>query len=179
VNVAPSAASLSAAGLALALALPISALAQADSDIGLPFGTPAPDVQVEDLDGNSVSLLEAAGGGPALIKFWASWCEQCEALQPKIEEIHRRYAAEVSVVAVAVAVGQSRRRVRRHAQQHDLAYPFLYDADGEAVRAYEAFTTSVVVLLDGNGRIAYTGVGPDQKLVRAVEAMLASGDGGS
>lgn len=176
-NVATRTAALTA--VVLALALPVSAIAQSDGDIGLPSGTPAPDARLEDLDGNPVSLLEAVGGGPALIKFWASWCEQCEALQPEIEEIHRRYAGDVAVVAVAVAVGQSRRRVRRHAQQHKLAYPFLYDADGEAVRAYQAFTTSVVVLVDRSGRIAYTGVGPDQKLTGAVEAMLASAEGGN
>ena len=159
--------------VAVALAVPEGASAQAeDTQLGLPPGTPAPDAQVEDLDGNTVSLLDIVGGGPALLEFWASWCEQCEALQPRIDEVQARFGDQVKVVAVAVAVAQSQRRVRRHVEQHDPGYTYVYDAKGEAVRAYQALTTSIVVLVDGEGRVVSTGVGPGQPLVEAVEAML-------
>ena len=154
------------------LVAPHSAAAQAGTQLGLPPGTPAPDAQVEDLDGNAVSLLEVVGGGPALIEFWASWCEQCEGLQPEIDAVQERFGDRIKVVAVAVAVSQSVRRVRRHVDQHEPGYTFVYDANGEAVRAYEALTTSIVVLVDGEGRIVSTGVGPKQGLVEAVEGML-------
>ena len=162
------------AAVALLAAAPPAAMAQ-DGGFGLPPGTPAPDAQVEDLDGNGVSLLDIVGGGPALIEFWASWCEQCELLQPQIDEIRERFADQVNVVAVAVAVNQSVRRVRRHVERHDPGYAFVYDANGEAVRAYQALTTSIVVLIDGDGRIVSTDVGPDQPLVAAVESMLGGG----
>jgi hypothetical protein len=57
-------------------------------------------------------------------------------------------------------------------EQHDPGYTYVYDAKGEAVRAYEALTTSIVVLVDGEGRVVSTGVGPGQELVEAVETML-------
>lgn len=161
--------------LALLVGLPAGALAQ--DELGLPAGTAAPDAQVEDLDGNTVSLLDVVGGGPALIEFWASWCEQCELLQPQIDEIQERFAERINVVAVAVAVNQSARRVRRHVDRHAPGYAFVYDANGEAVRAYQALTTSIVVLIDGEGRIVSTGVGPQQPLVEAVEEMLGAGAG--
>ena len=162
--------------LAGALTVPGRAVAQeGDAQLGLPAGTPAPDAEVEDLDGNAVSLLEVVGGGPALIEFWASWCEQCELLQPEIDAVQERFGEQVRVVAVAVAVSQSVRRVRRHVDRHEPGYTFVYDAKGEAVRAYEALTTSIVVLVDGEGRIVSTGVGPKQGLVEAVEAMLGDG----
>ena len=162
--------------LAAALTAPAHAAAQeGDTQLGLPPGTTAPDAQVEDLEGNEVSLLEVVGGGPALIEFWASWCEQCELLQPEIDAVQERFGERVKVVAVAVAVSQSVRRVRRHVDRHEPGYTFVYDAKGEAVRAYEALTTSIVVLIDGEGRIVSTGVGPKQGLVEAVEAMLSDG----
>ncbi len=148
---------------------------EGDAQLGLPPGTAAPDAQVEDLEGNEVSLLEVVGGGPALIEFWASWCEQCELLQPEIDAVQERFGERVKVVAVAVAVSQSVRRVRRHVDRHEPGYTFVYDAKGEAVRAYEALTTSIVVLVDGEGRVVSTGVGPKQGLVEAVEAMLGDG----
>jgi len=166
--------------LALALAAPATITAQEPEDgLGLPAGTPAPDAQVEDMEGNQVSLLEVIGGRPALIEFWASWCEQCEALQPEIDRVQERFGEEVAVVAVAVAVSQSRRRVRRHVERHAPGYDYVYDASGEAVRAYKALTTSIVVLVDGEGRVVSTGVGPKQELVKAVETLLQDPSSGS
>ena len=164
----------------LALGLPATATAQEGEDgLGLPAGTPAPDAQVEDMEGNEVSLLEVIGGRPALIEFWASWCEQCKLLQPEIDRVQERFGEKVAVVAVAVAVSQSRRRVRRHVERHALGYDYVYDANGEAVRAYKALTTSIVVLVDGEGKVVSTGVGPEQELVKALEALLQDPSSGS
>ncbi len=166
--------------ITVTLTAPLAAVAQEPEDgLGLPAGTSAPDAQVEDMEGNEVSLLEVIGGRPALIEFWASWCEQCEALQPEIDRVQERFGEEVAVVAVAVAVSQSRRRVRRHVERHAPVYDFVYDASGEAVRAYKALTTSIVVLVDGEGRVVSTGVGPEQELVKALEALLQDPSSGS
>ena len=146
--------------------------AAAGQDVGLPRGTQAPAATVEDLEGNEVQLLDYVSGRPAVIEFWATWCENCEALQPEMDAVQARYGDQVSVVAVAVAVSQSVRRVRRHLEDHDPGYPYLYDARGAAVRAYRAPTTSVVVVLDGDGKVVYTGSGGDQALVAEVEKLL-------
>ena len=164
-----------AAAALLFAALGAPAFAQEGAlGVGPPLGSPAPDAQVEDLEGNPVSLSDLMGGGPALIEFWASWCENCEALEPQLTEIHERFGERIAVVAVAVAVGQSRRRVRRHVAAHEPGFPFVYDAAGEAVRNYGALATSVVVLVDAQGRIAFAGVGPEQDLVGVVEKMFES-----
>ena len=47
------------------------------------------------------------------------------------------------------------------------------------MRAYEALTTSIVVLVDGEGKIVSTGVGPTQPLVEAVEELLDYPSSGS
>ena len=171
-----------AALTAAALASPAPVLAQAGAgQVSLALGTQGPDAVLQDLDGNEVRLLDQAGGRPALLEFWAAWCEQCEGLQPEIDRVQAEFGDRVGVIAVAVAVAQSLRRVRRHAEAHGAAYPYLWDADGEAVRAYSATTTSIVVILDAEGKVAYTGVGPDQDLVGAVTRMLgeASSDQGA
>jgi len=159
------------AALALVRAAPLAA--QDGAGVGPPLGSAPPDAQVEDLDGNSLPLSALIGDRAALLEFWASWCENCEALAPQMDEIHQRFSDRLAVVAVAVAVGQSRRRVRRHVDAHEPAFSFVYDAGGEAVRAYSALATSVVVLLDSDGTVAFTGVGPKQDLLGAVEALLA------
>lgn len=161
------------AALLLSLALAAPATAQ-DTGVSLAVGTRAPEVALQDLEGNPVQLSDYTGGRPALLEFWASWCENCEALQPQMDAVQERYGDRVSVVAIAVAVAQSPRRVRRHVERHDHGYPYLWDVDGAAVRAFQAATTSIVVLLDAEGRVVYTGVGGDQDLVSPVESLLAS-----
>lgn len=142
-------------------------------DISLPLGTEAPGAVLEDLDGNPVQILDyVEAGKPTLIEFWASWCENCEALQPQLDQIHAEFGAQVNVVAVAVAVSQSQRRVKRHVEDHGIEYPYLWDGEGEAVKAYKIPGTSIVVILDGTGKVAYTGTGRSQKLVEAVKALM-------
>lgn len=147
-----------------------------DDSLGPPIGTSAPSAIVEDLEGNAVDLLDyVAQGRPTLIEFWATWCQICRALQPQLDEIQTRYGDKVSVVAVAVAVSQSAERVRRHVEEHDLGYPFVWDETGAAVRAYNAPATGIIVILDGEGRVAYTGLGVEQDLPSVVERILEGG----
>ncbi|HSG48365.1 MAG TPA: redoxin domain-containing protein, partial [Longimicrobiales bacterium] len=101
-------------------------------EVGLPLGTQAPSAVLEDLDGNAVELLDYTRGKPALLEFWATWCENCEALQPQMDQIHARYGDRIQVVAVAVAVSQTVRRVKRHLDAHAPGYRYLWDANGAA-----------------------------------------------
>lgn len=163
-----------ALALGLCVSLPLLTPAPMHGQgLGPEIGTRAPDVALEDLDGNPVQLLDFIRGRPALIEFWASWCANCEALQPQLDRIQARWGDDIAVVAVAVAVGQSQRRVRRHVEEHGAGYPYLWDARGEAVRAYKAATTSIIVLVDPRGEVVYTGVGSQQDLVSAVQRLLA------
>tara|TARA_Y100000996_G_scaffold304079_1_gene241355 strand:+ start:1046 stop:1576 length:531 start_codon:yes stop_codon:yes gene_type:complete len=163
---------LSPIALMAVLALP-SVLEAQSGGVSLALGTEGPTAELEDLEGNAVSLLDyVEAGKPAVLEFWATWCEQCEALQPQFDELQARYGEQVSVVAVAVGVSQSVRRVKRHIADHDPGYPYLFDKRGAAVRAYNATTTSIVVVLDSDGKVAYTGVGTDQDVIGAVELLL-------
>ncbi len=168
------AAVLVAALLAGAVVLAWPSAAAAQEDVSLPIGTPAPSAKVEDLSGKSVDLLDQVKGKPALIEFWATWCPLCKKLQPQMDEIQEKWGDRLHVVAVGVAVNETPRRIRRDLAGHDPGYPHLYDAHGNAVRAYRAATTSIVVMLDADGKVAYTGVGADQDLVGAVRKLLGS-----
>lgn len=162
------------AALALAASgAPRAALAQAEADaIGLPRGaTPAAAV-VQDLDGRSVNLAELVGRKPVLVEFWATWCQICAALLPRMEAAQRRYGSQVEFLVVGVGVNQTRDTMRRHIARHPMPFRFLFDANGAAVRAFEAPATGYVVVLDARGRVAYTGAGTDQDIEGAVRRVV-------
>lgn len=157
---------------ALLSAVTGSALPAQETQIGIALGSIPPAVEIEDLDGNPVDLGRYIGETPLLLEFWATWCPLCQALLPRMEAAHEKYGDQVRFFAVAVAVNQTKRSIRRHLEDHQLPFPVLWDTRGRAVRAFMAPTTSYVVVLDAEGRVVYTGTGDDQDIDEAVRRAL-------
>jgi thiol-disulfide isomerase/thioredoxin len=163
-----------ALALGLALTTPAAVSAQVEDDVGLPLGTAVPAVTVQDIEGNPVQLLDLIRGKPALVEIWATWCELCEQLEPQVAQIQQRHGARMNTVAIGVGVGQTLRRVQRWVEEHEPGYHVVFDPRGEAVRALNGLTTSIVMLFDASGKVVYAGVGGDQDLVTAVNRLLGT-----
>lgn len=159
---------------ALALAWPSIAAAQ-DDIVGIPVGSTPPAVTIQDLDGNPVELARWVGKKPVIVEFWAAWCPICAELLPRMETAHKRYGDRVEFLVIAVAVNESQSTVRRHLTRHPMPFTFLWDAGGDAVRAFQAPSTSYVAVLDARGRVVYTGIGADQDLDGALAKALDDG----
>ena len=140
-------------------------------DTGLPLGSKAPNAVVNTLDGKTVNLADVAKG-PALVEFWATWCENCEHLLPTIKRVHAEYGDRVKFVGVSVSVNQSPKRVQLHVAKYGVPGVQLYDTQGNATGAWDVPATSYVVVLDKRGRVVYTGVGGEQDLEKAVRKVL-------
>jgi peroxiredoxin len=160
-------------GLALLL-LTIGLAAQvAAQEAGLALGTKAPAVTVKDLEGSPVDLGRYLGRQPLFLEWWATWCEQCDALLPRVRAAHRELGGKVAFFGINVAVNQSPERVRRYVESSKPPFRTLYDEEGESTRAYAAPATSYVVIVDRAGRVAYTGTGGDQEFLGALRKVAA------
>jgi thiol-disulfide isomerase/thioredoxin len=142
--------------------------ANAQFDAGIPVGTKAPAVTINDLKGRPLDLGTVLGTKPVLIEFWATWCSLCKALLPQLETIRKTWGDRVELIGVNVTVNDSRARVQRYLDEHRPPFRALYDEKGAGARAYDVPGTSYVVVVDRHGKVSYTGSGDKQDLVAAV-----------
>jgi thioredoxin-like negative regulator of GroEL len=148
-------------GFALLASAPRATHAQ---DVGPALGTVIKPVTLADLDGKPVNLAQYIGKKPVLFEFWATWCPICAELEPRLSAAAKKYAGKVDVVVVAVGVNENPRSIKRHLAKHAAPGPVLFDGDGAATRAFEAPSTSYVIVLDRKGRVVYTGTGVNQNI---------------
>jgi thiol-disulfide isomerase/thioredoxin len=166
-----------AALVTLAFGASRPAAAQDGQDLGIAIGATPPAVTIQDLDGRPTNLGAMIGKKPLLVEFWATWCPLCAALMPQLDSAFARYQNKVAFVSIAVAVNESPASVKRHLAREPHAFPFLWDANGTAVRAFQAPSTSYIVLLDANGKVVYTGLGEDQNIEAALQKVVEGGRG--
>ncbi len=134
----------------------------------LEVGTKAPAAVVSTLDGAAIDLSSFIGDKPVLLEFWATWCPQCKALEPKLAAAARKYGDRVRFVAVAVSINQSPARVKAYAERHEIPMTFVFDTKGNATGAYDVLATSTILVIDSKGTIVYTGSGGDQDIEAAL-----------
>lgn len=160
--------------LAVAAAVVIlpAAPAHAQHAIDLPIGATAPDIKLETLDGKPASLAPYLGKTPLLLEVWATWCESCETLAPRILAAKKKYGDRVRFLGIAVSFNQSPERVRRYMERHHFDVETFYDRKGEADGVYGVKATSTVIVINKAGKIVYAGAGGDQDIEAAIRKAL-------
>ena len=157
-----------ATGVLLALSLSAPD-ARAQGEAGIRVGSVAPVLSVNDLDGKPVNLGRWIGKKPVVLEFWATWCDNCEALLPRLREAKQIVGDRAEFIGINVTVNQTPARVRKYLEQHDVPFRVLYDDQGASTRAYQAPATSYVVIVDSAGKVVYTGLGADQRFEPALK----------
>jgi peroxiredoxin len=70
-----------------------------------PKSGPIPDVELEDLDGNPVSLADFRGKF-LVVNFWATWCLPCAREWPDLDILAERFVDRDDVAVIAISVDQ-------------------------------------------------------------------------
>lgn len=119
-------------------------------------GKPAPQLPTSVLQPPKVTLADLRGG-PALINFWASWCEPCREEAPELERFQRTLHG-AHLVGVDYTDREDAGRAFLH--EHGWTFPVLDDPDGVYGAKYHLPGLPTTVVLDSRGRIAETLSGP-------------------
>ena len=137
---------------------------------GIELSDTAPDFQLSNLEGQSVSLSDFRGS-PVLINFWATWCGYCIYEMPFLEEIEEDWA-DRGLVILAVDSGESKARVKAFLEEQDISLLILLDTDRSVTTTYRisGFPTTFFIDKDGIIQEIVVGAFPTKS---AIERVLA------
>jgi cytochrome c biogenesis protein CcmG/thiol:disulfide interchange protein DsbE len=104
------------------------------------------------------ATLATLRGEPALIDFWASWCEPCREEAPEIARLQRSLAGRAAIVGIDYTdqAGSARSFLRKYGW----TFPVLSDPDGIYGARYGFSGLPTAVVLDRGGGISATLRGP-------------------
>jgi len=114
-------------------------------------GEPAPDFQLQSLDGESVSLSELQGS-PVMLNFWATWCGPCRSEMPYLQQIYEEWS-EKGLILLAIDIGESHAEVRQFMQSNNLSLPVLLDIREVVTREYNITGIPTTFFIDKDGMI--------------------------
>jgi len=127
------------------------------TQVGNQVGNLAPDFQLQNLDGQTVSLGNLRGK-PVLINFWATWCSPCVFEMPYIQEIYEEWSDE-GLVVLAINIGGTSSQVKEFLQSHNLSFTVLLDTKQDVARRYNIQYIPTTFFIDKEGIIQAVKVG--------------------
>ena len=120
-------------------------------------GKPAPDFQLENLEGQFVSLSGFLGQ-PVLINFWATWCPPCRAEMPYLQQVYEEWS-DKGLVMLAIDIQESASIVRQFMESNNLSLPVLLDSQADAAQKYNITNIPTTFFIDKGGIIQQKVIG--------------------
>ena len=117
---------------------------------------PAPDFELQTLDGQALSLSNS-GGKIRVLNFWATWCGPCEQEMPLLQEFQDRYQEQLSVLTVNN--GEAEEKVQAFVDRLDLRLPTLLDPGAKVTEIYRVRGFPTTIFIDPQGVIRYQHLG--------------------
>lgn len=110
----------------------------------------APDFELSDLKGNTVSL-SALRGKVVLVNFWATWCPPCREEIPSMDRLYQLLHSEgVELLAINVEPDGSQ-TVPKFMQRVPFGFPVLFDVDGTVRGKFGVSKYPETFIIDAEG----------------------------
>ena len=129
----------------------------------LALGTAAPEFQLPNIDGKTVSLADFKGSPVLVVMFICNHCPYVKHLRAALAEFGRECAAK-NVVVVAISSNDAKNypddspaKMVEEARAAGYGFPYLYDESQKIAKAYRAACTPDFFVFDRGRRLVYRG----------------------
>jgi thiol-disulfide isomerase/thioredoxin len=114
-----------------------------------------PDSPFLDMDGKKRTLADFRGK-PVLVNLWARWCAPCIVELPSLQDMAKRYAGKIEVVAIAMEQGKEPKDIADFLEKRSLGdFAGYLDKNGEFATKLGLRGIPTSFLLGSNGQILY------------------------
>jgi thiol-disulfide isomerase/thioredoxin len=134
------------------------------------------DIPVVSLEGRSATLSAVLGKRPAVVSFWAPWCEPCVRELPDLERLARTLSP-CGVSVLGVAVGERPEAIGTFCRARGVTYPQFTDEDYHLADALGQRRIPATVVFDGAGRVVFAGDALDARARSALAQVLDAPEG--
>ncbi|MBK8616758.1 MAG: TlpA family protein disulfide reductase [Anaerolineales bacterium] len=117
----------------------------------------APELILEDLAGNRVSLNDYRGS-VVLVNLWATWCPPCREEMPALQKFYEKYKAD-GFVLIAIDQEETREVVAPFVKEFGLTFPIWLDADYLAQREFNTMNLPSSYVIDRTGKVRLMWIG--------------------
>ena len=120
-------------------------------------GKPAPDFQVTDLKGETLSLKDYRGQ-VVLLDFWATWCGPCIAEMPKVKKTYEKYKDQKFQI-IGISLDRSEEPLTAYIEKKGLSWVHYWDNSRDIRNLYKVWGIPTAFLIDGEGIIQKASLG--------------------
>ena len=136
----------------------------------------APDITIEDMEGNKVQFSEFLGK-PVVLNFWTSWCGFCRVEMPDFEQAYLERKDEIEFVMLNAPDGtrETVEIAKAFLEEKGYTFPVYFDTEFGAVIKYGVRGYPITFFIDEEGYIfAYkNGMVEKETLDEILDMMLA------
>jgi len=135
----------------------------------LPLGTKAPEFQLPDTSGKTVSLADFEKSRALLVIFMCNHCPYVKHIRAGLAQLARDYTSRgVDIVGISSNDVQNYpqdnpKKMAEEVKAAGYIFPYLYDETQEVAKAYRAACTPDLYIFDGEQRLAYRGQFDDSR----------------
>lgn len=129
-------------------------VAQVEEMRKLAIGMPAPDIELPNPEGDTVSL-SSLRGNYVMIDFWAAWCKPCRMENPNVVRLYNKYNDQGFEI-YGVSLDRTKEAWTEAIEKDRLTWTHVSDLqyfDSEAASLYNISAIPATVLLDKEGNI--------------------------
>jgi peroxiredoxin len=134
-------------------------LMTAQPGLAFQIGMPAPDFELSTFEDDPLDLKGLLDEDkPLLLVFWTTWCPYCKKEMTAINELYEASESKnLTIVGINAGWNDSVPRAKAFQDRYDIRFPLAFDHENRVSRDYMIRGVPSLVLVDGQGTIAYRG----------------------